>query len=107
MFEETGCDAIMIGRAAMRDPTIFGRIDHYLENGNLQPELSVEEKIVLALEHSRLVIERFGEKGCIDDEGGAVHCLRRSEYSSAKRMGDHDVIANFDGKQECLLRDKK
>lgn len=62
MFEETGCDAIMIGRAAMRDPTIFGRINKYLEEKKLLPDLTIEEKIVLALEHSRMLVEKFGER---------------------------------------------
>jgi tRNA-dihydrouridine synthase B len=32
-FEFTGCDGIMIGRAAMGNPFIFKRIRHYLETG--------------------------------------------------------------------------
>ncbi|MEW5922490.1 MAG: tRNA dihydrouridine synthase DusB [Candidatus Zixiibacteriota bacterium] len=62
MFAETGCDAIMIGRAAMRDPTVFRRINAYLENREILPEPGVEEKINLALEHSRLIVEKFGER---------------------------------------------
>jgi hypothetical protein len=53
------------------------------------------------------LIERFGEKSCVDDERGAVRRLRWSEHSSAKRMGDHDVVADFDGEQESLLTDRK
>ena len=30
--------------------------------------------------------------------------LRRAEHRAAKRMGDHDVIANFDGEHGCLSR---
>lgn len=62
MLSQTGCDAVMIGRAAMRNPYIFRQINEYLDNGNLLPELSVQEKIELTLEHARLMAKQFGER---------------------------------------------
>jgi tRNA-dihydrouridine synthase B len=62
MFKQTGCDAIMIGRAAMKNPFIFTRIKAYLFEGRLIPDFTVKEKVELALEHSRLVIQQFGEQ---------------------------------------------
>ena len=35
LLEETGCDGIMIGRAARGNPWIFSRIRSYLENGTM------------------------------------------------------------------------
>ncbi|MCK5096953.1 MAG: tRNA-dihydrouridine synthase, partial [Desulfobacteraceae bacterium] len=32
MLEETGCDAVMIGRAALRNPFIFSQVESLLEN---------------------------------------------------------------------------
>jgi len=63
MLARTGCDAVMIGRAAMRDPYVFHRIKTYLDSGRQVPEQTVEEKIELALEHTRMMVERFGQKG--------------------------------------------
>jgi len=63
MLAQTGCDAIMIGRAAMKNPAIFRAIGCFLENGILLPPLSIGDKIEIALEHARLIIEQFGEKG--------------------------------------------
>jgi tRNA-dihydrouridine synthase B len=40
MFEETGCDYIMIGRAAMGNPFIFSRINNYLNNETLLKQKS-------------------------------------------------------------------
>ena len=62
MLSQTGCDAVMIGRAAMRNPYIFSQINEYLDNGNLLPELSIQEKIKLTLEHARLMAKQFGER---------------------------------------------
>ncbi|MBN2226374.1 MAG: tRNA dihydrouridine synthase DusB [candidate division Zixibacteria bacterium] len=62
MLEQTGCDGIMIGRAAMRNPYIFRRIERFLEDGTEIPDLGPREKIDLALEHSRGMIAQYGER---------------------------------------------
>ncbi|MFA5303166.1 MAG: tRNA-dihydrouridine synthase family protein [Candidatus Nanoarchaeia archaeon] len=40
MLTETGCDYLMIGRAAMGNPFIFSRINEYLKNGKLLKQKS-------------------------------------------------------------------
>lgn len=47
MLEQTGCDYIMVGRAAMGAPWIFRQINAYLESGVLLPEPELEEKMQL------------------------------------------------------------
>jgi len=32
MMEETGCDYVMVGRAAMGNPFVFKKINHFLDN---------------------------------------------------------------------------
>ena len=49
-----------------------------------------------------LRVERLGDERGIDHEGRAVQRLRRAEHRAAKRMGDHDVIADFDDEQGRL-----
>jgi tRNA-dihydrouridine synthase B len=65
MIRQTACDAVMIGRAAMKNPYIFRRVKTYLEKGEIIPDLSVRQKVELALEHTRLMMEQFGEKGAV------------------------------------------
>lgn len=62
MIDETGCDGVMIGRAAMADPLIFRQVNHYLNTGRLLPEPTIREKIHLARVHARLVVRQFGER---------------------------------------------
>ncbi len=47
-FEHYHVDGIMIGRAAVGKPWLFGHIRHYLETGELLPEPSVSEKVDMA-----------------------------------------------------------
>ena len=61
MFDETGCDAVMIGRGAIHNPWIFRQAKTYLENGNSGPEVSLEERIQVLKEHLRFSLDYKGE----------------------------------------------
>jgi tRNA-dihydrouridine synthase B len=60
MFDQTGCDAIMICRASFGNPWIFKRIKHYLEFGTLLPEPHADERISVAIEHLKMSVLSFG-----------------------------------------------
>lgn len=61
MFEKTGVDGIMIGRAAIGNPWIFERVRYYLETGKKLPEVSLEEKFKIIKEHLVLELQEKGE----------------------------------------------
>ena len=61
MFEETGVDGIMIGRASLGNPWIFKQIAYYLETGEKLPEIDAEEKYKVILEHFDLLLKEKGE----------------------------------------------
>ena len=42
-------------------------------------------------------VELVREERGIDHEGRAVQGLRRTKHLARERMGDHDVVADFDG----------
>ena len=58
---ETGCDGIMIGRAAIGQPWVFGQIKHYLATGELLPGPSLKERIDICLQHLKWTVEFKGE----------------------------------------------
>lgn len=62
MLEETGVDAVMIGREALGNPWMIYRTVHYLETGELMGEPTVKEKVEIALLHLRRLVELKGEK---------------------------------------------
>ena len=61
MFEKTNCDAIMIGRGALGNPWIFRRINAYLNECRVLPDVSLNEKMVVMLKHIQKIIEYKGE----------------------------------------------
>jgi tRNA-dihydrouridine synthase B len=60
MFDETGCDAVMVGRAAICNPWIFRRIKRLLDAGDYLPEADSSEKIDLAIRHFDMAINLYG-----------------------------------------------
>lgn len=61
MLDETGVDAVMIGRAALGDPWMIYRTVEYLESGLLKPEPSVQEKMDICLLHFERLMALKGE----------------------------------------------
>lgn len=61
MLDETGVDAVMIGRAALGNPWMIYRTVQYLETGELKPEPSVREKIDVCLLHFERLMQLKGE----------------------------------------------
>lgn len=57
MLDITGCDGVMIGRAALGRPWLFQHIVHYLETGVALPEPSRAERALIALRHALLTLE--------------------------------------------------
>lgn len=65
MFDRYGVDGIMIGRATFGRPWIFREIRHFLDTGEVLPELSVDEKATLALLHLDKSLEHKEGKSAI------------------------------------------
>ncbi|MBO5141911.1 MAG: tRNA dihydrouridine synthase DusB [Clostridia bacterium] len=61
MFEETGCDAIMIGRASNGNPWIFEQIISYLESGDEIKHPDVDNVKSMILKHLKMLVEYKGE----------------------------------------------
>ncbi len=61
MFEVTGCDGIMIGRAAQGNPWIFREVTEYLKSGRIVSPPTNEEKKETILRHAALQLEYKGE----------------------------------------------
>ena len=61
MLEETGCDAVMVGRGVLGDPWLIKDIVTYLETGAHMEEVSLEEKFRLARLHAARLCNLKGE----------------------------------------------
>ncbi len=62
MYEQTGCDLVMIGRGSYGHPWIFEEVEAYLERGELLPPKPLEERMEIMLEHAALICSLKGER---------------------------------------------
>lgn len=66
MFEETGCDSIMIGRGVYGNPWIFGQIKSYIETGSYEP-VTLDMKKMGVIDHLSRFIKLHGEGAAIKE----------------------------------------
>lgn len=77
MLDHVGCDGVMIGRAALGNPWMIYRTQHYLETGELLEEPQPGEKMITAKLHLDRLIRLKGEKiGCLEFRQHAAYYLK-------------------------------
>lgn len=65
MIDETGCDAVMIGRGVLGNPYLIKQVVRYLEDGTLLPDQSPTERMKTCLKHFNYLLEIKPEKVAI------------------------------------------
>lgn len=84
MFEYTGVDGIMIGRAAIGNPWLFKRIIHFLQTGDKLQEISSKEKLETIIKHIELEVEEKGEKVGIQELRKHMACYIKNLPNASK-----------------------
>jgi len=62
MLDETGCDAVMIGRGVLGNPWLIKECVEYLEDGKEPVEITAIEKLEMLKYHYELLLKDKGEK---------------------------------------------
>jgi tRNA-dihydrouridine synthase B len=104
MFEQTGCDAVMIGRAAMGSPWVFKQIFTELTTGEVLPAPSAVERATYALRHARLAVEtsNFDERATVTELRGQITKYHIGVHGAAS-MRDRLVHASSLADIEAVL----
>jgi tRNA-dihydrouridine synthase B len=66
-FDDTGCDGVMIGRGAIRDPWIFQTTRTYLATGKVSPPPDAAARLALFRTHLELAVECLGERAAVHE----------------------------------------
>jgi nifR3 family TIM-barrel protein len=83
MREETGCDAVMIGRGALGNPWLFGAIAARLR-GERAPELTIAERVRVFERHMDLMTAHTPPKRLVHELRKAVAWYTRGLRDSAQ-----------------------
>ena len=62
MLDETGCDAVMIGRGVLGNPWLIKECIDYIENGKIPKKVSIDEKYDMILYHIHLLEQQKMKK---------------------------------------------
>ena len=57
MYQQTGCDGVMIARGSFGQPWIFDQTRDLLEGRPKRPDPSVEQRFAIALDHARMAAD--------------------------------------------------
>lgn len=61
MLRETGCDAVMVGRASRGNPWLFEEIRAFIDEGRIVQRPSEKEIFQMALRHAEMIVAEKGE----------------------------------------------
>ncbi len=97
-----GVDGVMIGRGALGKPWIIGQIAHSLKTGQTPTELTLEQRMSVAIQHARRLVAYKGETAAIRE-------MRRhltdyvSGFRGAKEFrGRMVTVSTFDDVQQVV-----
>lgn len=103
LLRQTGCDGVMIGRAAMGNPFIFREIKAYLKTGETISPPSPQERMETALRHTRLLIRLKGENKALREmrthlchyiNGTKGAAAARTEINKTQSLDDIITVLN-------------
>ena len=87
MLDYTGADGVMIGRAALGNPWMVYRTQHFLETGVLLEEPLPEDKIITAKLHLERLVKLKGEKiACLEFRQHAAYYLKGAPRAAKAKM---------------------
>ena len=101
LLTQTGCDGVMIGRAARGNPWIFSQVAAYLEDGTVLPKPDIEEVKKTILEHARLQLETKGEYTGIREMRKHISWYTTGYPNSARLRQVVNLTASFE--ELCAL----
>lgn len=92
LYEQTGCDLIMVGRGALGAPWLFSRIEAYLAHGILLPEPPVSKRLSVLCRQVELTASLKGERVALREARKHAAWYMRGLRGAARFRGEAGQI---------------
>ena len=102
ILRQTGCDGIMLGRAARGNPWIFRQIAAYLQDGTVLPAPEKEEIRATILRHAKMQLEYKGEYTGIREMRKHVSWYTAGMPDSARLRRTVNMVESFAALEELV-----
>ena len=103
LMKQTGCDAVMVGRAVRGNPWLFRELNHYFRTGELMERPSTEEIREMILRHARKQIELKGEFVGIREMRKHVAWYTKGMQGSAKLRDEINQVESYEELENLLM----
>lgn len=104
MIEQTGCDLVMIGRAARGRPWLFNQVETYLRTGKLLPDPSLMERMQVMLKHIRLLCQIKGERVGMREARKHAAWYMKGLHGAASLRGEICSLTTFSALEGLVSR---
>lgn len=104
MYEYTGCDFLMVGRAAMGAPWIFSQINAYLEHETVLPDPPLAKRLAVLLRQVELMLEyKDPHNAILESRKHAAWYLKGMRGAATLRRKCGEIKSYADVEELCRI----
>lgn len=104
LYEQTGCDLIMIGRGALGAPWIFSQVEAYLCHGTLLPTPPLAKRLNTLCRQVELAVSLKGERCALLQARKHASWYMRELHGAAVFRGEAGTISTMDDLRALCYR---
>ncbi len=96
LYEQTGCDMVMVGRGALGTPWVFQQIEAYLSHEVLLPDPPLAQRLEVLCRQVATAVSLKGERGALLEARKHASWYLRGFRGAAVLRGEAGTIATMD-----------
>lgn len=104
MYEETGCDLVMVGRGALGKPWLFQQISAYMKNEIILPDPPVSQRMLIMLKHIENICNEHGVRIGIREARKHALWYTKGLRGSSEYRRQMSTIESIEQLQEIAFR---
>ncbi len=104
LYEQTGCDLVMIGRGALGAPWIFSHVQAYLNHETVLPEPPVPWRMEVLCRQVALAVQLKGERGALLEARKHASWYMRGLRGAAVLRGEAGTICTMEDLRRLCYR---